>query len=180
MLCENTNPRISSIQPDFKREGYLAAKAINRKPTNSLVFVGAKQVILRESTCPISSSGQLVQNAISFIKKNSAKRITVLDVAHHFHVSRALLDLRFRELQKKSVRQIIVEERIKEFARQLTTTQNSIEGIASDCNWKNINSLKRIFRQHMGVSIVQWRKTALNSIRRDSSPSRCVKIMCRA
>ena len=158
MLCENTTPKISSIQPDCKREGYLAAQAIDQLLVQPMTLVGIRQVVLRESTSPISYSGRLVQNALSFIKKNADKKITVLDVAKHLHVSRALLDLRFRELQKKSVRQSIVSIRLEELMRRLKTTQNSIELVATACGWENFDSLKKIFKRQMGLSLSQWAK----------------------
>ena len=35
LLCENANPRLSSVQPDFRREGYLAAQTLDRLMRNN-------------------------------------------------------------------------------------------------------------------------------------------------
>ena len=157
ILCENSDPKISSIQPDFKREGYLAARAIDRMPKERIICVGVKQVVHRESTYPMSNSGKLVQKALAYIEKNATRKMTTLDVATHLHVSRSLLDLRFRELQGESVHDAIQGRRLNEVKRRLLSTRDSIEKISVDCGWENINSLKNLFHKATGKSMREWR-----------------------
>ena len=50
ILCENAEPRLSSVQPDFTHEGYLAAQLLDHglaKHRGKTVFVGVKQVVCR-------------------------------------------------------------------------------------------------------------------------------------
>ena len=181
ILCENSNPRLSSVQPDFHREGYLAARTLDRmmqgekvsgvrgqvlgtgKPNaynlapNSLL-VGIKQVIHRESTYPLSNSGLLVQKALAFIGRNAARKLSVENVAGHLRISRSLLDLRFRQLQHETVHDAILRARLSEVKRRLRTTSDTIERISSDCGWTNVNSLKNAFRRETGLSMRDWRK----------------------
>ena len=83
--------------------------------------------------------------------------MTTLDVAAHLHVSRSLLDLRFRELQGESVHDAIQSKRLGEVKRRLLSTRDSIEKISADCGWDNINSLKNLFRKATGKSMREWR-----------------------
>ena len=172
ILCENSNPRLSSVQPDFRREGYLAAQTLDRmlqkapfsppRPldpsTSKPLLVGIKQIIHRESTYPLSNSGLLVQKALAFIGRNAARKLSVEDVAAHLRISRSLLDLRFRELQHESVHAVILRARLAEVKRRLRTTSDTIERIASDCGWANANSLKNAFHRETGLSMRDWRK----------------------
>ena len=157
ILCENSDPKISSIQPDFKREGYLAARAIDNQPKRQVILVGVRQVVHRESTYPMSNSGKLVQKALAYIEKNATRKISVLDVAAHTRVSRSLLDLRFRELQGESVHDTIVNRRLNEVKKRLASTHDPIEKISADCGWGNINSLKNLFHKVTGKSMREWR-----------------------
>ena len=157
ILCENSDPKISSIQPDFKREGYLAARAVDRPPRQQVIRVGVRQVVHRESTYPLSNSGKLVQKALAYIEKNATRKITTLDVAAHMRVSRSLLDLRFRELQGESVHGAIVKRRLEEVKKRLLSTRDPIEKISADCGWDNVNSLKNVFRRATGKSMREWR-----------------------
>lgn len=158
ILCENSDPRISSIQPDFKREGYLAAHAINRPPRTSAILVGIRQVVHRESTYPMSNSGKLVQKALAFIERNATRKISVTDVAASLRVSRSLLDLRFRELQGETVHDAISDARLREVARRLQTSKDNIETISAACGWDNLNSLKNAFLRKFGLPMREWRR----------------------
>lgn len=157
ILCENSDPKISSVQPDFKREGYLAARAIDKPPKDRTVLVGIRQVVHRESTYPMSNSGKLVQKALVFIERNATRKLCVRDVAAHLRVSRSLLDLRFRELQGSSVHAAIVGIRLNAVKQRLLSSHDPIEKISADCGWENVNSLKNFFRKATGKSMRAWR-----------------------
>ena len=166
LLCENANPRLSSVQPNFHREGYIAAQTLDRLmrlpssliPHRSSLLVGIKQIIHRESTYPLSNSGILVQKALAFIERNALRKLSVVDVARHLKISRSLLDLRFRELQHETVHDAIIRCRLEEVKRRLHASRDTLERIASDCGWANANSLKNAFRRETGQSMRDWRR----------------------
>ena len=167
ILCENSQPTISSVQPDFRREGYLAAQLLNaamvaprnrRASATTLHLVGVKQVVLRDSTAPDVSSGKLVQNTLAFLEKCATRKVTVSEVAQHMRVSRSLLDLRFREIQHETVHDAAIRIRLAEVQRRLRTTKDRIEKISRDCGWNNLNPLKGLFRKTFGCSMRAWRQ----------------------
>ena len=175
LICENCHPRLSSIQPDFEQEGYLAAetlaqmmRACNRRaqgtrhtaqgtihPTTS--FVGVKTVVRRESTAELSPSGKLVQKALAFIRKNALRGISVEDVARHLKVSRRLADLRFRELQGTTLGETIIRLRLEEVKRLLRSTKEPIDSIAAHCGYENPNYLKNLFKKRFAMSMRDFR-----------------------
>lgn len=169
ILCENANPRLSSVQPDFRREGYLAAQTLDRLMRNNPVtsqphnpatskplLVGIRQIVHRESTYPLSNSGILVQKALSFIERNALRKFSVKDVARHLKISRSLLDLRFRELQHDTVHNTIIRARLEEVRQRLRSSTDTIEKISIDCGWTNVNSLKNAFKRTFGCSMREW------------------------
>ena len=161
LLCENASPRLSSVQPDFRREGYLAAQTLDRLMRNNPVtsqplLVGIRQIVHRESTYPLSNSGILVQKALSFIERNALRKFSVEDVARHLKISRSLLDLRFRELQHDTVHNAIIRARLEEVRRRLRSSTDTIEKISLDCGWANVNSLKNAFKRTFGCSMREW------------------------
>ena len=161
LLCENSNPSISSVQPDFRKEGYLAAQTIDRMMSRgrspATILVGIRRIVHRESTYPPSNSGFLIQKALAYIERNATRKMSVDDVARHLKISRSLLDLRFRELQRETVHDAILRARIDEVKRRLRTTADTIERISSDCGWANINSLKNTFRRATNLSMRDYR-----------------------
>ena len=179
LICENCHPKLSSIQPDFEQEGFLAAETLARmmrsprsrnratahsfnpstsQPLNlSTLFVGVKQIVRRESTAELSPSGKLVQKALAFIRKNALKGISVDDVARHLKVSRRLADLRFRELQDTTIGETIISLRLAEVKRLLRSTKEPIDTIATACGYENPNYLKNLFKKRFAMSMREFR-----------------------
>ena len=163
ILCENAEPRLSSIQPDFTREGYLAAQILDRgigSRSGETVSVGIRQIVHRESTYPLSHSGRLVQKALAWIDRNAARRISVADVARRLGVSRSLLDLRFRELQHETVHDAIVRRRLALLKSRLLTSHASIAEVSADCGWGSLNAAKNLFRRRFGTTMRDFRRQA--------------------
>ena len=167
LVCENCHPRLSSIQPDFEQEGYLAAETLSRMmhpapctphPAPRTLFVGVKQVVRRESTAELSLSGKLVQRALVYIRRNALKGISVTDVAAHLHVSRRLADLRFRELQGTTIGATIISERLTEVKRLLRETKDPIDAIAIRCGYENPNYLKNLFKRRFAMTMREFRQ----------------------
>ena len=169
LICENCHPQLSSIQPDFEQEGYLAAETLARmmyprtpappQPRNpATLFVGVKAVIRRESTAEVSTSGKLVQKALAYIRKHALEGIGVPDVVAHLKVSRRLADLRFRDLQHTSIGDEITRIRLAEVQRLLRSTKEPIDSIAAQCGYANPNYLKNLFRKRFSMSMRDFRK----------------------
>jgi len=168
ILCENAEPRLSSVQPDFIREGRLAAELLGRMLGNagkrpqaraSTHLVGVKTIVRRDSTHRLSEAGLLVQKALSFIDKNATKGIGVQDVARHLKVSYSLLNLRFQELQRSSVYETILKVRLAAVKDLLETTTEPIDAIAEKCGWSIPASLKKVFKHHFGTTMRDHRKS---------------------
>ena len=168
LICENCHPRLSSIQPDFEQEGYLAAETLTKMmrpraasspiPHPSSLFVGIRSVIRRESTAELSTSGKLVQKAVAYIRRHALEGIGVSDVVAHLKVSRRLADLRFRELQHTSIGGEITRIRLAEVQRLLRATREPIDSIAAKCGYANPNYLKNLFRKRFSMSMREFRK----------------------
>lgn len=184
LICENCRPRLSSIQPDFEQEGFLAAQSLdamlqtypqhlnistpqhpntptpnnpNTPNTPNTLYVGVKEIVRRESTAEVSNSGKLVQKAVAYIRKNALKGIGVEDVVKHLGCSRRLADLRFRELQGTTIGEAIITTRLGEVRHRLTTTKESIDSIALACGYENPNYLKNLFKKRFGLTMRDFR-----------------------
>lgn len=164
ILCENSEPRLSSIQPDFASEGKMAAGILERImagddsfPQGRTFSVGIRAAVERESTAPVSDSGYLVQRALAWMRKEAVHGIGVAAVARRFSVSPSLLQMRFREIRGKGVYATLLDIRLGEVKRLLRETSRPIADITFDCGWENPEPPKSLFKRRFGVSMREWR-----------------------
>ncbi len=169
LLCENSYPRLSSIQPDFEAEGFMAAEALDammsgRQSGRRTLLTDVKKVVSRESTADPSPAGKLVQKAVTFIDRHATEGISVGDVIRHLKCSRRLADMRFRELQKRTILEAITERRLEEVKRLLAETDDTIETIAGKCGYKAASHLMSLFRKHFSMTMRDFRRTAVKDM----------------
>ena len=111
----------------------------------------------RASTRFLQPSEHLIRNAKEYIAKHASEDISPRDVVRHLGVSRPLADLRFRELNGRSIRQEIAAARIREIKKHLMSSRNSLESIAIRCGFTSLPALSRYFKRETGQSPSKWR-----------------------
>lgn len=164
MLCTNTTPPLSSVQPDHETMGALAAERLAAmlagekltKPERHLVSI--KEIVIRESTCPVSNAGRLVQRALAFIRAHATEAIKPRDVAGFLKVSRSLADLRFREHQGESMGEAILRHRLEAVRHLLITTNDTINNIAAGCHFPKLCRLNAAFKKAYGSTMSDFRQ----------------------
>lgn len=165
LICESVRPALSSILVDRVRMGYRAAEILNAlmrhvrnvpKPTPC----GPLRVISRESTQAISSATALAKRATVYIKENAIGGITPADIARHLHVSRRLLDLRYREAYGTTPAEAIRLRKLVDVKRLLKSSGLSDARIAARCGFKNVNALRNLFQKKTGTTMHTYAKRA--------------------
>lgn len=164
VLCRFTSPNLSSVAVDHEELGYRAAEALDRmmsgrQPPKKPQIVGSTgiQVVERDSTRRIPPASHLVARALKYITANAAKGIDVNDVVAHLGVSRTLADLRFRQIQKKSIGRTIIEARLAEVKTQLRHSDSSFAQIASTCAFSSFARLAHFFKKETGMTMSEYR-----------------------
>ena len=162
LLCNYSDPTLTSIEPDFEREGYEAAKELDRmlsrpgKSAHRMPLVRGSGVVVRASTRTSYSAEAIVQAGMDFIRGNFAKEITVASVARAMRVSRRLAELRFREIRGTTIGASIAGARVRHAQKLLKTTKLSLAEIAADCGISDASYLVRVFKRHVGLSPRAW------------------------
>ena len=164
LLCDFSNPPLSSVLPDHVREGVAAATELNRmlrakKPKDlSTVLCRSKRIISRESTAPVAPITHLVDEALRFIRRNATTALRVDDVVRHLGVSRRLADLRFKESGERSIARAITDARLEEVAKRLRKSNAPVGQIASACSFGKLQHLANAFKRKYGVSMSDFRR----------------------
>ena len=165
LICEHTNPPLSSVIPRFEDEGYRAARELQammlsgRTPQRREITFGAQGVEERKSTARTQQGGALVQRGLAFIAKNVLSGITVSDVVQHLNISWRLADLRFKEVTGATIQSAIVDARLERVKKLLTDSDMRVSDIAQRCGC-DPGVLRNLFRRHCGISMRDYRATS--------------------
>ena len=165
MYCECVSPTISSLDPDFENEGYIAAAELDRMLlrrshsglTARTITTPARKVVERESTSPIPTSALLAHRALAFITAYAHTGIGVKDVVEELGASRRLVDLRFRQYCGKSILEAIIDQRVAKAKRLLSGSGMKMSKIAESCGFSSAKHMSVMFRKRCGVSLSDYR-----------------------
>lgn len=175
-LCEGADPPISSIQLDFERAGFLAARALREPaslgrpeasrlaPTAPPILVPPLLVARRKSTSGSGRHEKFVLDAVEIIRREAADGLSAEALIARFPTSRRLFDLRFREATGHSVLDEILHVRLEKAFALLSDTAMSVSAIAHFCGFRSYAALRALFRRRTGLSMEEWRRR--NTVRR--------------
>lgn len=163
IICENTSPTLSSIQPDFETAGYQAAQLLEQYMRNNLrkpqtILYGVKQIVSRESSRPAWAVDRRLLRGVEFIRLNAGEPISVADIARHMNVSRRMAELLFRRHIDHSIHEEIQQVRLARLKKSLQETTLPIGLISGQCGYQTEMHAKRVFKKHVGLTMSQFRK----------------------
>lgn len=165
-ICRQTQPTLSSVVPDFDNGGYLAAEMLvgllkGRKPDMGRRIFGVRGIVERLSTSDPNEAGRMVGRAQEFLRENAISAdITVGDVAKASFASIRLLQKNYKAITGTTVCAAIQTARLNRVCSLLAETSTPIGRIAELCGFGSSAYLKKLFRNHYGCSMRDWRKTS--------------------
>ncbi|MHC4157614.1 MAG: XylR family transcriptional regulator [Planctomycetota bacterium] len=163
LVCEISNPPISSVALNFERAGYETAELLDKlmagkKMANRRIIVQATHIVTRQSTDILAIEDEEVAKAVRFIRQHSKGPIQVSDVADATALSRRVLQQRFHEILGHSVHDEIRSACTEKVARMLIETNLSISQIALALGNTSVKHIARSFRREKGMSPLAYRK----------------------
>lgn len=162
VICDLSQPPLSSIEPNTHRIGYegaaqLAELLAGKTPACNQRLVPPIRVAARQSSDMYVVEDSEVAAALHFIRKNGFERIGVEDVVRATNISRATLERRFRDLLGRTPREEIERIRIDRIRTLLTDTTYSLEKIAELTGFGSPAHLVTAFRRHHNCTPGQYR-----------------------
>ena len=163
LVCELSDPPLSSVALNVERGGYEAAELLyklmqGKKVKNQDVIIEPTHVATRQSTDILAMEDLDVARAIRFVRLNSKNPIQVNQVVDAASLSRRSLELRFRKALNRSVHDEIRRVRIEQVIRMLLETNMSVSQIAHSLGYPGVNNLARYFQREKGMSPLTYRK----------------------
>lgn len=163
MVCELSNPPLSSISVNLEKAGYEAAKLLDEmisghKVKAEKILVEVSGVAIRQSTDILAIDDYEIAEAIRFIRKNRKKMIQVDEVADAVSVNRRKLERSFKKILGRSVHEEIKRCRIELISKFLVESDLPISRIATMMDFLVEHHISRYFQQETGMSPFEYRK----------------------
>ena len=158
LVCGFTNPSLTSVAPSFERLGYCAAAALDammngrKNRTQNCILCRPMGLTERASTRFLPPAVVLLHKAKEIIERDAIRGLTVQDLSIRLGVSQQLLALRFRQFEKRTVRDTILDTRLEHVKTRLTHQNASLASIAHECGFNSANRLAHLFKQRFGLS----------------------------
>ena len=163
LICDLTDPPMSSIALNTPKAGYEAAELLDNlmagdRMTGQNVLVRATHIVARLSTDILAIEDRIVAEAIRFIRQHSKEAIQVNDVVNYMAISRRNLELHFHRALGRSIYSEIKRVRIQQIIQLLAETDLSISEIALRLGHPSDKHIARYFKQTTGMSLREYRK----------------------
>lgn len=163
MLCDLSDPPLSSISLDTEKSGYEAARMMHKMIETECyqaddILVQPTQVVSRVSTDIFASADKYIVDALKYIHENLDKNLKVDQVLKEVPMSRRSLEKRFVMTTGYPVYEYIYNKRIERFTQKLLETDMTIFEIALDLGLSDSKNIARQFKQIKGLTPVAYRK----------------------
>jgi LacI family transcriptional regulator len=163
LLCNISDPPLSSIVLDVENGGYNAGKLLHQLITKEItepfnIVVNPLIIERRKSTEKYAVSDKNIRIILNYIEKNYANHLSVEELVKQVPLSRRVLEKKFKEESGESLYQYIQNYRIDQFTRLLITTDYSLFEAALQSGFENYKNVSRVFRKYKSLSPAEYRK----------------------
>jgi LacI family transcriptional regulator len=162
LLCDLSDPPLSSVVPNTEKVGYEAAMLLDqmmrgKKPLPHRYFIEPKGVVTRRSTEVLAIEDRQIAAAARFIREHTCDGIDVADVVRLTGWSRSTLERRYEKVTGHSPKHDILRFRLNRAKQLLTETDFSLAYIAEKIGLTHTEYFNRIFKKKVGMTPAQFR-----------------------
>jgi len=162
VVCEISDPMLSSIEARHDRVGFHAAKLLDEMingspaPTEPMT-VGVPSIVVRRSTDVQTIADLDVVSAVRFIRENACNGIHIEDVLAHVALSESTLNRKFQQTLSRSIHEEISRVRIERVKELLAKTEMTVTQIARATGFKHQEYLSVNFKRQTGMTPSAYR-----------------------
>jgi len=163
LLCELSNPPLTSVVPDTLRIGYEAAALLERmmtggKPPGEPILIPPLEIKLRRSTDVLAMNDRQLVAGAHFMREHLFEAITVNDLARAAGMSRRVFERRFTARVGRAPKAEVLRLRLERVKELLSETDWTLGQIAERTGFKYSEYLHTVFTQKTGATPGQFRK----------------------
>lgn len=163
ILCNLSEPPLSSIIPNTHQTGYEAAALLDRMIAGQTVSSDAHLIkplgiATRQSTDIQAIDDKSISAAVRFIRHHACDGINVQDVLKSVPLSRRVLESRFQKIIGRSPHAEIMRIRLDRVKQLLTETDLSLIQIAERTGFQHPEYLNVAFKKQTGTTPGTFRR----------------------
>ena len=162
LICNLSDPPISSIVLDVEKGGYEAGRLIHQlikkeKTEQFNIIINPTRFELRQSTELYNIKDDNINLVVQYILEKFETDISIDDLSKMVPLSRRNLEVKFKKEIGVSIYQFILKIRINHFANLLLTTQRSLFDLALESGFNDCKNISRIFKKFKGCTPIEYR-----------------------
>lgn len=163
LICNLSDPPISSIVTDVEKGGYETGRLIDRMLKEGVtepvdIIVKPSRIELRKSTEKYDISNEYITEIVNYIEDNFTTDIKIESLTAMVPLSRRNLEVKFKEEMGTTIYQFILGCRIDYFADLLIATERTLYDMALESGFNDCKNISRIFKKHKGHTPIEYKK----------------------
>ena len=165
LMCELTEPPLTSVEQGARQLGYNAARLLDqmisgRKTEELAHYVAPERVVRRQSTDGLAIADQDVAAAVRFIREHACEHIRVADILDVVGVSRTTLDSRFRQVMGRTMHDEIQRTLMAQAQQLIAAGELTLKQVAAKAGFAHIQHMTNLFRKQLGQTPSEFQRMA--------------------
>lgn len=167
LVCELSDPAISSVDPNARAIGFALAKALvgrmrsaDKRSSAAVSLVQPAGVVQRTSSDFLSGGPAWLLDAMKYIRANVGRNLLPTDVCAHVARSYSTVESAFRHELQSTIQKEIAKARMETACRILKTTDAAIGVVAKRSGFSSAQYFCRCFSEAFGRSPTDYRNEA--------------------
>lgn len=163
LLCNISDPPISSIEMDVEQGGYMTCKMLHQQilshstaPFN--VWITPVGIRERASTSFLDVKDPHAERLIAYIEENFGRDLTMDEILATVPLSRRSAEQHFKNATGITIYQYLLRTRVEHLAYLLVTSDRSCPELAYEAGFRDLSNVSRTFRKFKGCTPVEYRK----------------------
>ena len=162
VLCESTQPTLSSVRFDCYHLGWTAAQELDRRMAEPasrcrVIRLAPLGVVERASSAPRISDDPVVSRAAAYVRDHVSQPLTATELAAIVGVGRRTLETRIRRSLGVSPHDLIRDARLTQARWLLEHTDLPVHRIAARCGFQDPHYFSHHFHQQTGRPPLAYR-----------------------
>jgi LacI family transcriptional regulator len=161
-LCELSQPRLSSVDPNVLTAGFAAAEILDKmlrgEASPELTRIDPSEVVARDSTDLMAFTEPEVAFAIRYIREHACDPITPSDVLKVVGMSNSTAYRKFKSALGHSIHSEIQRVQMDQIKKLLTTTNFNVTEVARQSGFENVRYLTKVFKEVTGMTPIEYRR----------------------